>query len=114
MRVTATNGEHARNYEVYLDGELLKDCVEADDESGVAIVLARDSHGRCYVEHSLLCRPAPVEEEQAFVTNGGGGGFMTVRVWRCDCGLATKAVRGKVEIRRIRRYRDIWVSPSKQ
>lgn len=112
MRVTVTNREHARSYEVYLDGALLKDCVEANDESGVAIVFARNEHGHLYVEHSPLCRSVLVEEEIPYVTNGAGGGFITLKVPRCDCGLATKAVRGRVEIRRRRRIRDIWVSPT--
>jgi len=37
-------------YEVYLDGDYLKDCVTADDELGIAICHVRDYDGNLLIE----------------------------------------------------------------
>jgi hypothetical protein len=118
VRVTVTNPEHATSYEVYLDGERLSDCVEANDETGVAIVYARNASGSCYIAHSALCRPVLKEVEHVVLVSDGKGNFISqhtvkVSIPICDCGLATKAVHGKVEIRRVKSIRDVWVSSGK-
>jgi hypothetical protein len=36
----------ARIHEVLLDGELLPDCIAADEELGTAVIRPRDAHGQ--------------------------------------------------------------------
>lgn len=40
----------ARYSEVFLDDEKLRDCIEADEENGKAVVYARDLNGRFIID----------------------------------------------------------------
>lgn len=118
MRLHTGMGEFHR-YEVYLDGKLLENCTEANDESGIAFVLDLDAEGREQREHWLGC----VVEEYQVVTVSvsrdlATGATREVRkislTMLCDCPLKTKMLRGRVEFRRRMKTRHEWVSPSKE
>ena len=116
MRIHAGMPESLK-WEVYLDGELLPDCTEASDESGIAFVLDRDAEGREQREHGHDCT-----REEYTVTlvskDPAKGVISTTTATRvltsCVCPVKTKMLRGRVEFRRRMRTRHEWVSPSKE
>ncbi|HEX8773723.1 MAG TPA: hypothetical protein VF735_08930 [Pyrinomonadaceae bacterium] len=99
-------------HEVYLDGKLLENCIEANDESGIVFVLDLDAAGSVQWEHGSFCAR---EEWTAtvFVYDQPTNQISKI-LTSCDCPLKTKMLRGRVEFRRRMSTRHEWVSPSKE
>jgi hypothetical protein len=98
--------QEAMRYQVYLDGKLLEDCVEANDEAGIAFVIEKDAEGRYLTDHSNC-----TAQKIVFVINDKI--IKETSISLCKCPLKTKMLRGRVEFKRIMRTRHVWVSPSK-
>jgi hypothetical protein len=104
-------------WEVYLDGELLEDCIEASDESGIAFVLDLDAEGRVQWGHGLVCTREEYTVTLVFKDPAKGVISTTTAprvLTSCDCPVKTRMLRGRVEFRRRMRTRHEWVSPSKE